>query len=95
MSNEDYGIVGGRAVNYYGNDSLQLSAWDIPTNAGILINLSNILRNRQCLTHIQKVADNLVQVDCVAGCYFLAKTEAMKKVNFFDEGTFYIMKKIF
>lgn len=88
MSNEDYGIVGGRAVNYYGNDSLRYSAWDIPNNAGILINLSSILRCRQFLTHIQKVADNLVQVDCVAGCYFLAKTEAMKKVNFFDEGTF-------
>lgn len=88
MSREDYGIVGGRAVNYYGDDSLEYSAWDIPTNAGILINLSNMLRNRQYLTHVKKVNDNLVQVDCVAGCYFLAKTEAMKKVDFFDEGTF-------
>lgn len=88
MSNEDYGIIGGRAVNYYGNDSLRYSAWDIPTNIGILVNLSNALRNRQFLTHIEKVSDNLVQVDCVAGCYFLAKTEAMKNVDFFDEGTF-------
>lgn len=88
MSHEDYGIVGGRAVNFFGDDTLNLSAWDIPNFASILSNLSIFFHSRQFLTHVKKVNTKLIQVDCVAGCYFLAKAEAMKNVGFFDEGTF-------
>lgn len=88
FSNEQYAIAGGAALNAEREYNINFSCWDIPSSKDLvrdhlLIN-GRTTKNRSLAT----VNNNIALTECVAGCFFLAKTSAMERMGFLDENVF-------
>ena len=88
FSDEQYAIAGGVAINAKGEYNINFSCWDIPTRRDLVWN-HLIINNRMAKNRIlTTVNNNIALTECVAGCFFLAKTSAMEKMRFLDENVF-------
>lgn len=88
-SDPSYALIGGCVIDAEGNYDPSASAWDIPSRSE--------LWKGHCLPGRKKrkkafmcpvIAPKIAQVDCVAGCFFLAKVSCLKEMDFLDENTF-------
>lgn len=83
-------FVGGRPLNHFNNDEPMPMSWDIPNSLEIFLNSSFFIglpdeKHQQRCTQIE---DGIYRVECVAGCFFVAKYALFREIGFFDEGTF-------
>lgn len=85
---DSYAVVGGVTLDSNGNFNPHLSCWDIPTNKHLIIDHSLFYKSNSQNKNRKKISKNLVQVDCVAGCFFMAKVIALKMIGYLDENVF-------
>ncbi len=84
---EDACIVGGVIKN---SSNIIDSAWDIPSTKNLLLYHSIIpfvRKNKKNLSS-QQIDDNTFIVECIVGCFFLAKLELFERIGMFDENVF-------
>ena len=86
-ANDDVLAVGGQPINHLEGDSPWPSGWDLPTDREVVLNHS-ILCNAQMRDSGREVAPGIFQVDCVVGCFFVAKAAEFAKLGLFDENVF-------
>ena len=79
--------VGGQPVNHLEGDNAWPSSWALPTDREVVLN--------HCLIHhvgrrddAVEVAPEIYQVDCVVGCFFVAKAEPFAGLGLLDESVF-------
>lgn len=88
MSNKDYAVAGGVALNAEREYNINFSCWNIPTSGEVVRN-HFLLNKRQAKNrNLKMLGENFAETECVAGCFFLAKTDAIKKLGFLDENVF-------
>lgn len=84
---EDALAVGGQPVNHLAGDSLWPSSWSLPTPWAAV-------RNHCLLCHsgtpdkAVEVTPNIFAVDCIVGCFFMAKARKFENLGYLDEGVF-------
>lgn len=88
ISHKRYAIIGGCAINAYHEYNPCFSSWDIPTPVEIVINHCLLNRRMQQGRNFKMLGDKLAQVECVAGCFFLAKLAIMRELGYLDENVF-------
>lgn len=94
MSQKDIGVVGGATVYPDTNFKLESACWDIPDARELILGQSLLTKIREKPTHVTYVNNNTIQVDCVAGCYFLTKTSVMQEIGFLDDNVFLYNEEI-
>lgn len=86
-SDDSYAVIGGSTIIDGYNYNPNISAWDIPSIKELY--LGHSLKKRIEQVKVRKlIAPNLAQVDCVVGCFFLAKVKCLQEVGFLDENVF-------
>lgn len=67
------------------------SAWNIPTKKNVVLDrlflYTNIFGKNTNYT-VTVEGDNAAEVDCIAGCFFLIKTDIFQEIGLFDEHVF-------
>ncbi len=84
---DKYPIVG-PVINEHGNIN---RGWKLPSVKNeILANLPLISRklNKKILYSNDHYLKDISQVDVVSGCFFIVDSDALEKINYFDENTF-------
>lgn len=87
-SNKEIGMVGAIVLSH-GNFDINYSGWDIP-------NIKNLLKSRLCthkgwnnsLENAQIFSRGQLKVDCIAGCFYMFKSEVLQQIGYLDENTF-------
>ncbi|MCR4595865.1 MAG: glycosyltransferase [Lachnospiraceae bacterium] len=87
-SDPAYGIVGGVIIDNAGNKLLNRSGWNIQTPMQIIRDHLLIYDRFKTASDMHELAPGVLQTDCVAGCFFLAKVSCMQDIGFFDEEMF-------
>lgn len=85
---DSFAIIGGSAIDIDGRYNINGSSWDIPTLKKLILNHSLISNRKMSPRALPMIAPKLARVDCVIGCFFLAKVSHMKAMDFFDENVF-------
>lgn len=86
--NEKLAIVGGSALNANKEFNPNNSGWNIPTTAELL-RYHFLINDRKKKKVEWKIIDkNLAKVECVAGCFFVAKADILTELGFLDENVF-------
>lgn len=85
---EQLAIIGASALDVNLKYNANYSGWSIPTAAELLKYhfLLNSRYNKK--TNWEKLDSNLAKVDCVAGCFFIAKTFVLRDLGYLDENVF-------
>lgn len=88
MSNEKYAIIGGATLNAEHEYNINYSAWNIPSSIDIVRN--HFIKNKRHMQaiNLKMIGDKLAQVDCVAGCFFLARLSVLEEFGLLDENVF-------
>ncbi len=87
-SDLSFGIAGGVIIDNDGNKLLNRSGWNIQTSAQIIRDHFLIYDRFKKAPAMPELAPDIVQTDCVAGCFFLARVSCMQDIGFFDEEMF-------
>ncbi|OZG68537.1 glycosyltransferase [Bifidobacterium eulemuris] len=89
-SDEECIYVGGRPINSADPKTSMPAFWNIPDSIGVVRNTSLLTKwtDAQHQSHCLRISDDVYKVECVTGCFFLAKYKLLSEINFFDEGTF-------
>ncbi|MGN1299288.1 MAG: glycosyltransferase [Candidatus Scatovivens sp.] len=90
--NSKYAIVSPRMYDA-NNNKHPLSGWKLRTLKGDTMDSSVILTNKFQKPHIEMYGEYLdsndvVDVDCVAGSFFMIRNKIFKEIGYFDENTF-------
>ena len=85
---EKLAIVGGSVLNANLEYNPNNSGWNIPTTIELLRYHFLINNRKKKKIKWVKVEENLAQVECVAGCFFVAKTDVLVELGFLDENVF-------
>lgn len=80
-------IIGGATLNSDGIYDVNAAAWNVPTGRQLVIDHTLFLKRRKELI-AHEVEKDVFEVGCVAGCFFLANVELVKKIGFLDENVF-------
>lgn len=86
--NEKLMIVGGSALNANKEYNPNNSGWNIPTATELLRYHFLINNRKKKKVKWEKIDENLAQVECVAGCFFVGKADALTEIGFLDENIF-------
>lgn len=87
-SNRQYAIIGGATHNADGKFNIRYAAWKIPTSFELLRGQSLITSSPNKESRFKEIEPGLLKVECVAGCFFLAKVSVLEEINFLDENVF-------
>ena len=87
-SEDKFSVIGASAIDGSGNYNSNYSSWNLPTNKELIWNQCIFNKRYKKQQEYRMINDRLAEVDCVAGCFFLIKTERFKEVGFFDENVF-------
>lgn len=81
-------VVGASAIDADGIYNPNNSGWNIPSGTQLVMN--HFLLNKRKLTSVcwNIIGEYVAKVDCVAGCFFIAKADALNQVGFLDEKVF-------
>ena len=85
---EQLAIVGASVLDAKHKYNPNYSGWDIPTAIELL--RYHFLLNDRYNKRINwtKIEDNLARVECVAGCFFVAKSSVLRELGYLDENVF-------
>lgn len=87
-TDDSYAIIGGSVIDA-GNQYVPiLSAWDIPSKMKLVFNHSLFRNRKRDVPTMKIIGEKLAQVECVAGCFFMAKVSHLQKLGFLDENVF-------
>ncbi|SFC11334.1 hypothetical protein SAMN05660328_101515 [Streptococcus gallolyticus] len=86
VSDVNYAMIGGMAITD-GEFVPNKSAWPIPNNLDVFWERS-LLNPRRNHNNFNMIDTTLAQVDCVAGCFFIIKSDIFYDVGLFDENVF-------
>lgn len=87
LENDDRcAITGGSPIDREGVINPEHAAWKIPSMYEFIISKSIFYRKKN-KTKTTNTCRN-IQVDCVAGCFFIIKIEALRAINYMDEDLF-------
>ncbi len=87
-SDQTYAVAGGVIVDSEGHRLLNRSGWNIQTSAQIIRDHFLIYDRFKQAPDMPELAPGIIQTDCVAGCFFIARASAMRDIGFFDEEMF-------
>lgn len=85
---DSFAIIGGLAIDIEGNYNPNSSSWEIPSLKNVVLDHFLINRTKKRSRKISIIAPKLACVECVVGCFFLAKTSHLGEMGFFDENVF-------
>ncbi len=86
-ASDDVLAVGGQPLNHLDGDAVWPSSWNLPTACGVVLSHC-LLSGGETRGDVIEVAPNVFSVDCVVGCFFLARLEMFLEIGLFDEGVF-------
>lgn len=84
--NERCMFVGGKPVKKWSPNEVLPTGWNVPNPLTAVFSQSLLWRNN--VNDLDFKGNSKIRVDCIAGCFFIAKTKLFREVGFFDEGTF-------
>lgn len=84
---QDCVVIGGATKDSEGVYDINKAAWNIPTIYELVVDHLLFVKRKKVLNS-SPLMDDLLKVDCIAGCFFLTRTEFMKKIGFLDESVF-------
>lgn len=84
----DIGIVGATIMNRDGSFNLNYSAWNLAPVGGFVEKQSLRTKRYDRPFSGYDYAPGIARIDCVAGCFFMARLSCMKKIGYFDENIF-------
>ncbi|MGN8741601.1 glycosyltransferase family 2 protein [Collinsella sp. LCP19S3_C6] len=83
---DDCLVVGGQPVNHLEGDEACPSSWSLPTGREVVLNHCLLHRSVRC--DAIKVTYGVSQVDCIVGCFFVAKAQQLAGLGLLDENVF-------
>lgn len=86
-SSDDVLAVGGQPLNHLDGDANWPSSWSLPTARGV-VSSHCLLSSGEAGDNAIEVAPKIFSVDCVVGCFFLARLDMFLEIGLFDEGVF-------
>lgn len=86
--NKKLAIVGGSTLNANKEYNPNNSGWSIPTPVELLRYHFLINDRKKKKTEWEVIDKNLAKVECVVGCFFIAKADILTKLGFLDENVF-------
>lgn len=89
LKNDSLGIITGVALTHDKKFNISTSGWTLPNTIDLIIGHSILGNgNKTQNEYFNFLGDGLIQVDCVAGCFFIAKERVFSKIGYFDENVF-------
>ncbi len=88
MGDDRIGVVGAVIGDRESNADLNHSAWPIVTARQFARKQSLFSRRYDLTFKGDPVTSDLVRVGCVAGCFFMIRTETLHDVGYYDEAMF-------
>lgn len=86
--NKKIAVIGASVVNAENEYNPNLSCWNIPSPKDLVLN-HFLMNNRKFKSRNFKLIEKaVVQVECVAGCFFIAKLDVLEDVGLLDENVF-------
>ncbi|MBQ9334739.1 MAG: glycosyltransferase [Lachnospiraceae bacterium] len=87
-ADERYALIGGAILDSEGHADLKRSGWNIPGVWGLAE--TQLIHSRRYAGDpvFDRIEPGLIRTECVAGCFFLATTDSLRKIGFFDENIF-------
>ncbi|WEV45360.1 glycosyltransferase family 2 protein [Streptococcaceae bacterium ESL0687] len=85
---DKYVIAGASPINNSKHFNASEAGWRIPTAKELVLNHSIRMPYSRIAQSFNIVDGTIAEVDCVAGCYFIAKSDFLKEIDYLDEGTF-------
>ena len=94
-SREECAIVGASVLDKNGLYNPSNSAWSIPSKRRLVLkNLSFIATKIPDRISWRYIDECMVQVDCVAGCFFIGSIQKLQAIGFLDESIFMYNEEI-
>ena len=87
-NNPKIAIVGACTINSENEYNPNFSGWDIPSKKNLILNHFLINNRYKSIKTRPLIKPYLMQVECVAGCFFLANAKIMQELDFLDENVF-------
>ena len=91
-SDPTFAVIGGSCILSERVYKLRRSGWFLESPYKMIILhcalLNKILGRKRKELELLMLDEKLAQVDCVIGCFFLAKTHVMEEIGFLDENVF-------
>ena len=84
--NERCMFAGGKPVKEWSPNEVLPTGWNVPDPLTAVFSHSLLWRNK--VNDLDSKKNGKIRVECIAGCFFIAKTKLFREVGFFDEGTF-------
>ncbi|WP_423832267.1 glycosyltransferase [Streptococcus equinus] len=88
--NDNIALVGATVINSRNEYNPNFSFWNIPSKLEVVTNhfiLNRIFSKSKAITS-RMVEQGVIEVDCVAGCFFIAKLNVLEEIGYLDENTF-------
>lgn len=86
-SSNEYGIIGGVAITN-GIFSMRRCCWNIPKSIEVVTTHFIKSGNQHGNADYKWLDNGLVQSECIAGCFFMIKTDVFLNLGLFDENVF-------
>lgn len=86
--NESLAVVGASVINAENEYNPNYSYWSIPSSKDIVLNHFLLNKRKIGSKNSPLIENGVIQVECVAGCFFVAKIKALDDVNLLDENVF-------
>lgn len=83
-----YAIAGAMVANIKHEITLKGTAWKIPSKKNLLTGHMLLSKGNDVANTYPMLGKGIMQVDCVAGCFFLAKTDLFANMGYLDENVF-------
>lgn len=93
LQKNEYGLIGGVPITNMKYSPFDC-AWQIPNGLGLIKHVSIFFNKKRKAPSFNYINNNLIQVDCVAGCFFMIKGSILKKYGYFDENVFLYNEEI-
>lgn len=88
MSCEKYAIAGGVTINAENQYDIKSSCWNVPSPQNVISDHFLMKKRKDSNSKLKMLGDNIAETECIAGCFFLAKTKIIEKLGFLDENVF-------
>ncbi len=86
--NERVAVIGASVINAENEYNPNLSCWNIPSPKDLVLDHFLLNRRKFKSRNFKLIEKAVAQVECVAGCFFIARLEALENVGLLDENVF-------
>lgn len=85
---DSFAVIGASVINKDETYNPAYSSWDIPSNRQVISGQFLKSNRYKKARTVPIIAPNLAQVECVAGCFFMAKVSHLEQIGYLDENVF-------